>query len=67
MFTICWINKDWLDLLSGFVFQSLEQQQQKLSALMEICQQKDNIINKLQAAMDVTVENATRDVNTLLL
>lgn len=30
---------------------------------MEICQQKDDIINKLQAAMDVTVENATRDVN----
>ncbi|KAI3365136.1 hypothetical protein L3Q82_010104 [Scortum barcoo] len=41
--------------------ESLDQQRQKLSELMEICQQKDNIINKLQAAMDVTVENATRD------
>ncbi|XP_049916428.1 kinesin-like protein KIF20A isoform X1 [Epinephelus moara] len=41
--------------------ESLEQQQHKLSELMEICQQKDDIINKLQAAMDATVENATRD------
>ncbi|XP_041818845.1 kinesin-like protein KIF20A isoform X2 [Chelmon rostratus] len=41
--------------------ESLEQQQQKLSELTEICQQKDDDINKLQAAMDVTVENATRD------
>lgn len=30
---------------------------------MEICQQKDDMINKLQAAMDSTVEDATRDVN----
>ncbi|XP_049418949.1 kinesin-like protein KIF20B [Epinephelus fuscoguttatus] len=37
------------------------QQQHKLLELMEICQQKDDIINKLQAAMDATVENATRD------
>ncbi|XP_076616249.1 uncharacterized protein kif20bb isoform X2 [Chaetodon auriga] len=41
--------------------ETLQQQQQKLSELTEICQQKDDIINKLQAAMDVTVENATRD------
>ncbi|XP_039992224.1 kinesin-like protein KIF20A [Xiphias gladius] len=41
--------------------ESLEQQRQKLSELMEICQQKDDVINKLQAAMDNTVENATRD------
>ncbi|XP_040922509.1 kinesin-like protein KIF20A isoform X3 [Toxotes jaculatrix] len=41
--------------------ESLEQQQQKLSELMEICQQKDDIIHKLQAAMDSTVEDATRD------
>ncbi|XP_044034097.1 kinesin-like protein KIF20B isoform X3 [Siniperca chuatsi] len=41
--------------------ESLEQQQQKLSELMEMCQQKDDIINNLQAAMDGTVENATRD------
>lgn len=30
-----------------------------------MCQQKDDMINKLQAAMDSTVEDATRDVNTL--
>ncbi|XP_034535111.1 kinesin-like protein KIF20A [Notolabrus celidotus] len=41
--------------------QSLEQQKQKLSGLMEICQQKDDIINKLQAAMDDAAESATRD------
>ncbi|XP_070846015.1 kinesin-like protein KIF20A [Chaetodon trifascialis] len=41
--------------------ETLQQQQQKLSELTEICQQKDDIINKLQAAMDVTVEDATRD------
>ncbi|XP_071318051.1 kinesin-like protein KIF20A isoform X2 [Trachinotus anak] len=41
--------------------ESLEQQRQKLSELMEICQQKDEVINKLQAAIDETVENATRD------
>ncbi|XP_037610900.1 kinesin-like protein KIF20A isoform X1 [Sebastes umbrosus] len=40
---------------------SLEQQQHKLSELAKICQQKDDIINKLQTAMDATVENATRD------
>lgn len=44
------------------VFQSLELQQQKVSDLMEMCLQKDDIINKLQAAMDATVEEATRDV-----
>ncbi|XP_031168056.1 kinesin-like protein KIF20A [Sander lucioperca] len=41
--------------------ESLEQQQQKLSELMDICRQKDDVINQLQAAMDATLENATRD------
>ncbi|XP_075891258.1 kinesin-like protein KIF20B isoform X2 [Nelusetta ayraudi] len=41
--------------------QSLELQQQKVSDLLEMCLQKDDIINKLQAAMDATVEEATRD------
>ncbi|XP_026206490.1 kinesin-like protein KIF20A [Anabas testudineus] len=39
----------------------LEQQRQKLSEFMKICQEKDEMINKLQAAMDGTVEDATRD------
>lgn len=30
---------------------------------MEMCLQKDNIISKLQAAMDAIVDDATRDVN----
>lgn len=42
-------------------------EQQNLSELMEMCRQKDDIINKLQAAMDATVEDATRDVNTHIL
>ncbi|CAB1451550.1 unnamed protein product [Pleuronectes platessa] len=41
--------------------ESLEQQRQKLSELMDMCGQKDNVINKVQAAMDLTVEDATRD------
>ncbi|XP_062234457.1 kinesin-like protein KIF20B [Platichthys flesus] len=41
--------------------ESLEQQRQKLSELMDMCEQKDNVINKVQAAMDKTVEDATRD------
>ncbi|KAF3703990.1 Kinesin-like protein KIF20B [Channa argus] len=41
--------------------ETLEQQRQKLSELIEICQQKDQMINKLQATMDSTVEDATRD------
>ncbi|XP_034425712.1 kinesin-like protein KIF20A isoform X1 [Hippoglossus hippoglossus] len=41
--------------------ESLEQQRQKLSELMDMCGQKDNVINKVQAAMDKTVEDATRD------
>lgn len=49
------------------VFQSLELQQQKVSDLMEMCLQKDDIINKLQAAMDATVEEATRDVYKRLI
>lgn len=50
------------DLLN--VLQSLKQQQLKFSELMEICQQKEDVINKLQAALDDTVESATRDVST---
>lgn len=46
------------------VFQSLVIQQQKVSDLMEMCLQKDEIISKLQATMDATVEDANRDVNT---
>lgn len=49
---------------SGLDFQLLEQQ--KLAELVEVCQQKDDIINKLQAAMDATMEDATRDVNTFI-
>lgn len=49
------------------VFQSLELQQQKVSDLMEMCLQKDDIINKLQTAMDATVEEATRDVYKRLI
>lgn len=44
------------------VFQSLELQQQKVSDLLEMCLQKDDIIAKLEAAMDATVEDATRNV-----
>lgn len=46
----------------NLLFQSLELQQQKASDLMEMCLQKDDIISKLQAAMDATVDDATRDV-----
>lgn len=49
------------------VFQSLELQQQKVSDLMEMCVQKDDIINKLEAAMDATVEEATRNVYKRLI
>ncbi|XP_022599000.1 kinesin-like protein KIF20A [Seriola dumerili] len=41
--------------------ESLEQQRHKCSELMEMCRQKDDVINRLQAAMDGAVENATRD------
>ncbi|TMS01444.1 Kinesin-like protein KIF20B [Larimichthys crocea] len=41
--------------------ESSEQQQQKLTELMEICQQKDDVIDKLQAAVEDAVESATRD------
>ncbi|XP_056153587.1 kinesin-like protein KIF20B [Lampris incognitus] len=40
---------------------NLEQQQQKFSELMEICQEKDDAINKLQSAMNSTAENTTKD------
>ncbi|XP_030610287.1 kinesin-like protein KIF20A isoform X2 [Archocentrus centrarchus] len=39
----------------------LEQQHEKVSEQMEMCQQKDEALTKLQAAMDSTVENAARD------
>ncbi|XP_051275749.1 kinesin-like protein KIF20B isoform X2 [Dicentrarchus labrax] len=41
--------------------ESAEQQQQKISELMEMCRQKDDAIDKLQAAVEGTVENAARD------
>ncbi|XP_023262141.1 kinesin-like protein KIF20B [Seriola lalandi dorsalis] len=41
--------------------ESLERQRHKCSELMEMCRQKDDVINRLQAAMDSAVENATRD------
>ncbi|XP_034050622.1 kinesin-like protein KIF20B [Thalassophryne amazonica] len=43
------------------VTESLKQQQQKVSELIDICQQKDDIINKLQATVDSTIDDATRD------
>ncbi|XP_029383575.1 kinesin-like protein KIF20A [Echeneis naucrates] len=43
------------------LLESLEQQRQKSSELMDVCQQKDDDINKLQAAMDTAMENATKD------
>ena len=36
----------------------------KVQELMEICLQKDEMISKLQTAMGLTVEEATRDVRT---
>ncbi|XP_031600864.1 kinesin-like protein KIF20A isoform X3 [Oreochromis aureus] len=39
----------------------LEQQQQEVSELMELCRQKDGALSRLQAAMDDAVEDATRD------
>ncbi|KAL3968227.1 pre-rRNA-processing protein IPI3 [Sarotherodon galilaeus] len=39
----------------------LEQQQQEVSKLMELCRQKDGALSRLQAAMDDAVEDATRD------
>ncbi|KAG7218013.1 hypothetical protein INR49_020708 [Caranx melampygus] len=41
--------------------ETVEQQRLKLSELMDICRQKDDVINRLQAAMDRNVEDATRD------
>ncbi|KAM3860041.1 uncharacterized protein kif20bb [Diretmus argenteus] len=41
--------------------QTVEQQRQKLCDLMEMCQQKDDIITTLQSAMDSTMEDATKD------
>uniref|UniRef100_A0A3Q3JLE0 Kinesin motor domain-containing protein n=1 Tax=Monopterus albus TaxID=43700 RepID=A0A3Q3JLE0_MONAL len=41
--------------------ESLELQRQKLSELTQMCQQKDDVISKLQATMDSTVDNATQD------
>ncbi|XP_014263803.3 kinesin-like protein KIF20B isoform X3 [Maylandia zebra] len=39
----------------------LEQQQQEVSKLMELCRQKDGALSRLRAAMDHAVEDATRD------
>ncbi|XP_008313185.1 kinesin-like protein KIF20A isoform X2 [Cynoglossus semilaevis] len=39
----------------------LQQQRQKLMELKEMCLQKDDIITRLQAAMDQTLEDTTRD------
>nr|XP_024655353.1 kinesin-like protein KIF20B [Maylandia zebra] len=39
----------------------LEQQQQEVSKLMELCRQKDGALSRLRAAMDDAVEDATRD------
>lgn len=47
------------------LLQCLEQQQQEVSKLMELCQQKDGALSRLQAAMDDAVEDATRDVSGL--
>ncbi|XP_062331297.1 kinesin-like protein KIF20B isoform X3 [Osmerus eperlanus] len=41
--------------------QSVERQMGKVQELMEICLQKDEMISKLQTAMGLTVEEATRD------
>lgn len=46
-----------------FHLQRLQQQRQKLMELKEMCLQKDDIITRLQAAMDQTLEDTTRDVN----
>ncbi|XP_055360201.1 kinesin-like protein KIF20A isoform X2 [Betta splendens] len=40
---------------------NLAHQQQRISELLEICQQKDDAINKMQAAMDGRAADATRD------
>ncbi|XP_055085641.1 kinesin-like protein KIF20B isoform X2 [Periophthalmus magnuspinnatus] len=41
--------------------QSVEEHVQQLSELTELCQQKDDIINKLTSTLDQTVEDATRE------
>ncbi|XP_014013775.1 kinesin-like protein KIF20B isoform X2 [Salmo salar] len=41
--------------------ENLESQTQKFDALMEICHEKDNVITKLQEAMDQNSEASTRD------
>ncbi|XP_078147033.1 uncharacterized protein LOC139918632 [Centroberyx gerrardi] len=41
--------------------ESLEQQRQQLSDQLGVCQQKDDIISKLQGAMDRAVEDTSRD------
>ncbi|XP_071394761.1 kinesin-like protein KIF20B [Centroberyx affinis] len=44
---------------------SLESRELKLSELMEICSEKDEMISKLQTTMDRQVEDATKDKETL--
>ncbi|KAM9837489.1 kinesin-like protein KIF20B [Aulostomus maculatus] len=41
--------------------ENLKQQREKLSELLEICQQKDDVINRLQVALDGSVKTATRE------
>uniref|UniRef100_A0A4W5M8T3 Kinesin family member 20Bb n=1 Tax=Hucho hucho TaxID=62062 RepID=A0A4W5M8T3_9TELE len=41
--------------------ENLESQMQKFEALMEICHEKDNVITKLQEAMDQNTGASTRD------
>uniref|UniRef100_A0A4W5MAJ6 Kinesin family member 20Bb n=1 Tax=Hucho hucho TaxID=62062 RepID=A0A4W5MAJ6_9TELE len=52
-------------ILDGFPYfdcmQNLESQMQKFEALMEICHEKDNVITKLQEAMDQNTGASTRD------
>ncbi|KAM7370279.1 hypothetical protein PAMP_009842 [Pampus punctatissimus] len=49
-----------LSTISTDSSQCLEQQQQELSKLMDICQQKD-VINKLQGSVDSSMANASID------
>lgn len=49
----------------GFM-QNLESQTRTFEALMEICHEKDDVITKLQEAIDQNSEAATRDVSKLL-
>jgi hypothetical protein len=60
--------KGWVRL-HGFPYfdcmRNLESQMQNFEALMETCHEKDNVITKLQEAMDQNSEASTRDVSKL--